>query len=70
MEKAGPLIGNGCQRSGPKQSYRWSVVEIRHMQGGTEGRRSKKTETANDGAADNAQMIRVGLYRPVHVKNT
>ena len=56
---------SGCWALSPKQSYRWSGVETRHMQAVLKAQINK---TDRNDARGIAQMMRVGLYRAVHVK--
>ena len=55
---------NGCSAVSPKQAYQWSV-STRHMQAVLKAQINK---TDRNDARGIAQMMRVGLYRPVHVK--
>jgi hypothetical protein len=62
--EAGPL-SQWLNSALPKQSYQWSVVETRHMQAVLKAQTNK---TDRNDARGIAQMMRVGLYRPLHVK--
>ena len=56
---------SGCSALSLKRSCRWFVVETRHMQAVLKAQMDK---TDRNDARGIAQMMRVGLYRPVHVK--
>jgi hypothetical protein len=62
-----PQIGpaHGCSALSPKQSLPVFCVETRHMQAVLKAQINK---TDRNDARGMAQMMRVGLYRPVHVK--
>ena len=64
--EAGHRCRSGCSALSPKPSYRrLSVLETRHMQAVLKAQINK---TDRNDARGIAQMMRAGLYRPVHVK--
>ena len=58
-------VAVGRSARSPKQSPRWVRVETRHMQALLKAQINK---TDRNDARGIAQMMRVGLYRPVHVE--
>jgi hypothetical protein len=63
--EAGPL-SQWLFSVSPKRACRWICVETRHMRAALKARSTRRIATKRG----IVQMMRVGLYRPVHVEQS